>query len=375
MDVERQLAALARIARAPGPVVSVYLNTRWADEHQRERVRVFLKNKIRRARKTRGSQRLDQDLDWLQAEGEGLIAQTRFPEAHGVALFACQALGLREILPVRVPFEDAFVVADAPFVRPLAALVEETPSALVLFVDGESARLIPLHPGGVGEEVALESEVPGRHRRGGWAQLAQSRYQRHIQDHRARHFDAVAEVLIELAEGTAVTQIVLAGEPRTVAVFRKHLPERIAQGVAGSIPAARHESASAILKRAAEVLDRTERQEERTAVDAVLAEAAQSRHAVAGLEPTLEAVFCGAVHRLYLLRGFRRAGWVCRGCGALQNGPGGACRRCGKRTDPIELGEAIVDRVLATAGTVEMVGVHDGLERLGGVAARLRYPL
>lgn len=375
MDIRERLTGLARITRAPGPVVSVYLNTRWADEHQRERARVFLKTEIRKARKAPGGAGLGADLDWIQAQGEALVSQALVPEADGVALFACQALGLREMHPVRVPFEDAFVVADAPSLRPFAGVLDEAPSTLVVFVDGESARLLPLSAEGAGEEVRLESEVPGRHRRGGWAQLAQSRYQRHIEDHRGRHFDAVAEALSHLVETDAVARIVMAGDPRTVAAFRKHLPAQLSERIAGTVPAARYESATVILRRAADLLGTREGQEERAAVDALLAEAAKTRRAVAGLEGTLDAVFRGAVHRLYLLEGFRRAGRVCRACGALENGPGGPCRRCRAETGGIELGEAIVERVLATGGTVETVGAHEGLAAVGGVAARLRFPL
>jgi peptide subunit release factor 1 (eRF1) len=375
MDIQERLTELARITRAPGPVVSVYLNTRWADEHQRERARVFLKTEVRKARKAPGGAGLGADLDWIQSQGEALVSQALVPEADGVALFACQALGLRETLPIRVPFEDAFVVADAPFLRPLVGVLADASPMVVVFVDGESARLIPLYSEGAGEEVTLESEVPGRHRRGGWAQLAQSRYQRHIQDHRGRHFDAVADALVQLAEGHALGQIVVAGEPRTVGAFRKHLPRRIAERIVGNIPAERHEPASALVTRAGALLGRREGEAERAGVDAVLAEAAESRRAVAGLEATLDAVFRGAVHRLYLLEGFRRAGQVCGACGALQNGSADPCRRCGKGTDPVELGEAIVQRVLAAGGTVETVAAHEKLAAVGGMAARLRFPL
>ncbi len=49
IDVAAKLQELARTAPGPAPVISVYLDTRWSDEHQRERVRVFLKNEIHRA--------------------------------------------------------------------------------------------------------------------------------------------------------------------------------------------------------------------------------------------------------------------------------------------------------------------------------------
>jgi hypothetical protein len=131
MDDYGRLTELAKIRGTATPVVSVYLNTHWRDEHQRERVRVFLKNEIREARShTGGGQRTDEDLDWIREEAELIITQGRFPDAQGVALFACRALGLREVVPVRIPFENAFVVAGAPFLRPLAALSKGIPPAL-----------------------------------------------------------------------------------------------------------------------------------------------------------------------------------------------------------------------------------------------------
>ena len=373
IDVNARLTELAKIRGATTPVLSVYLNTRWADEHQRERVRVFLKNEILNARRHSGG--LDADLDWIQTQGESLITQARFPDAHGVALFACEGLGLREIIPLGVPFENAFVVADAPFLRPLATALEEAPSTLIVFVDGESARLIPLSAEGAGEEVALQSDVPGHHRRGGWALLAQSRYQRHIQDHRGRHFEAVAEALGRLAGERGAERIVIAAEPRTAALFEKHLPPAIAKRIVGSISGARHESAAVILERATDFLSRLEEHEEAVAVDAVLTEAAKSGGAVAGVTESLEAVARGAIHRLYLLKGFGEPGRVCGECGTLESGDTPTCRVCGKATKPVELGEAMVDRVIATGGKVEMIAVHQGLARVGGVAALLRYPL
>jgi peptide subunit release factor 1 (eRF1) len=375
MNLRDRLIRLAKIERAETPIVSVYLSTRWGDEHQRERVRVFLKNELAKARRLPSGRAAGPDLDWVEREGEGVVAQARFPGAHGVALFACQALHLREVFPVSVPFPDSFVVADAPLLRPLAEQLRERPSTLVVFVDTESARLIPVTIEGTGEELVLESEVPGRHSRGGWAQMAQSRYQRHIQDHRARHFEAVIEGLVELIEQHGVERIVLAGEAKNVALFRERLPPRIAGLVAGAVAGARHESGAAIVGRAAELLGQLERQEQRTALDAVLTEAAKGGRAVASLDETLDAVNRGAVHRLYLLRAFAEPGGLCLACAALQRGTDLRCRLCGAEAKPVELADAVVDRVVASDGAVEIVDAHEPLARVGGVAARLRYPL
>jgi len=375
MDLSERVAKLSKIGPAPTPVVTVYLNTRWADEHQRGRVRIFLKNELAEARRGPGPRAAESDLDWIEAQGEALLSQTAMPEASGVALFACEALGLREMLPSRVPFENAFAVAETPLLRPLAELGEKAPATLVVFIDTESARLVPLTPTGAGEELALQAEVPGHHSRGEWAQMAQSRYRRHIQDHRARHFEAVVESLIGLVEGQGLRRIVLAGDPRNVAVFRKELPPRIAATVIGTVAGARHEAAGVIVARAAEYLPHVEEQREAAGVDLALTAAAKAGKAAAGLDATLGAVNRGAVHRLYLLKGWSAAGRRCGGCGALQGGFSWTCPACGGETATVELAEAMAERVAAAGGSVETIAVHQPLAAAGGVAAELRYPL
>jgi peptide subunit release factor 1 (eRF1) len=375
MDLRARVTELGKIDRAPAPVVTVYLNTHWADEHQRDRVRIFLKNELAEARRAPRPRPSEADLDWIEAQGEALLDQTTMPGTSGVALFACEALGLREILPSRVPFENSLTVAETPHLRPLLELDEKAPSTLVVFIDTESARLVPLTATGAGEEVALRGDVPGHHSRGGWAQLAQSRYQRHTQDHRARHFEAVAASLTGLVEGHGLRRIILAGEPRNVAVFRQELPPPIAAYVLGTVTGARHEAIGLIVDRAAEYLSHVEGQREAEGVDATLTAAAKRGKGAAGLEATLEAINRGAVHRLYLLKGWSVPGRRCGGCGTLHGGFPWTCPTCGGEALTVELGEAMAEHVAAAGGTVETIEVHQPLAVAGGVAAELRYPL
>src|SRR5205807_926984 len=128
VDFRQRLRELARFEPSGSPVVSVYLNTEWVDEHQRERVRIFVKNALAEAR--------------------------------------------------------------------------------------------------------------GRHESGGWADLAQSRYERHILEHREQHFAAVAAAIGAWTERYDAHHIVLAAEPRSAAALRKHLPEAVAARIAGVVAGA-----------------------------------------------------------------------------------------------------------------------------------------
>lgn len=371
VDLKARVAALARWEANGTPVVTVYLNTRWADEQQRERVRIFLKNELRRARDAGRAHAAD--LEWIETQGRALIEQSRWPDAHGVALFACHGAGLTEALPVRVPFQDAFVVNDAPYLPPLATVAEETPASLVAFVDGTSARLIPVTSTGADVEVTLESPVEGRHKLGGWAALAQSRYERHIQEHREQHFAAVAAAITEWSDQQGAERIVMAGEPRMIAALRDHLAERVSRKIIGLVTGTKYETSSVIVERAGQLIGHAEQSREGETVDSILVEAAKGGQAVDGVDGTLEAVNRGSVRHLYVLREFRDTGHVCESCKAVQRGLAGRCHYCGRDTKPVALDEAIVDRVLAAGGTVTRIERHAGLARRGGVVALLRY--
>lgn len=371
MAVHDRVSELAHLESASVPVVSVYLDTHWADEHARERARVFLKTELRQARAHEPAPH-PADLEWIETEGSRLLDQAEHADARGVALFACAALSLREVLPLRQPFANRFEIASAPFVLPLAAAAGDLLPAVIVFADAESARLIPVDAAGAGTEEVLSSEVPGHHSRGGWAQLAQSRYQRHTRDHRDHHFTAVAEAVAALARAHGVERVVLAGDPRNVAAFRMRLPERIAALVVGTIEGARHEPAGTLVARAAALLRHAEEQRHAADVDAVLTAAAKGDHAVASADGVLDVVNRGAVRHLYIARDYRCAGRRCTRCGALARGNAPACPFCRGATTDASLDRAICERVLAAGGRIDVIDDHAGLARAGGIAALLR---
>jgi peptide subunit release factor 1 (eRF1) len=279
------------------------------------------------------------------------------------------------VIPVRAALENLVVVGDRPFLGPLTAALADAPPMLVVFVDAESARLIPVLDARPGEEIRLDSDVPGHHRRGGWAQLALAHYQRHIEERRDRHLDAVAAALGGLVEKHRLERIVIAGSRESAGAFRRVLPATVAARVAGVVSGQRHEPADELVARAAELISRVADQEVEAAVDGLLTEAAKHGHAAASLEGVLEAVQRGAVDRLYLMRGFREPGRACTACAALQPGDAATCRVCRQATAAVELGETMATRTIAAGGTVTMVHAHAALGAIGGVAARLRFAL
>jgi hypothetical protein len=158
-------------------------------------------------------------------------------------------------------------------------------------------------------------------------------------------------------------------------VFRKELPSDLADRVVGAIAGSQHEAASSFVERASSLLALRRGSDLAAAVDRLLVEAEKGGRPAAGPGAVLHAAGRGAIQRLYLLGGFSAPGRACSACGGLQSGADATCRLCGGLTTETELGEAVVARVIAAGGAVQILEKHAGLARVDGVAALLRYSL
>ena len=374
MDIKQELLALSATPASQMPVLSVFLGTHWIDEQERDRVRTFIESELRRVA-VADLPPLDEDRGWIRARVAAITAQAELVGARGVALFACVPRGLRLVLPLRAAFANAVVVGPRPSLRPLVEVQSAVAETLVVYVDREHARLIPIGAEGMRDEIALAGDVPGHHSRGGWAQLAQSRYQRHIEAHRDRHLDAVAAVARGLMHDLAIERVVVMGDAEIVGALQGALAPDVTPRVVAALPGSRHEASGELVARALAAAERSHAVTIAARVEGALVDAEKNGRAAAGLTATLEAVHRGAVHQLYLLRAFRQVGVECEQCGLLKVESAPVCPYCGGSASVTELGEAAVRRVLSAKGDVIDVPEHAGLAQHGGLAASLRYAL
>jgi peptide chain release factor subunit 1 len=229
MEITKALQDLAKCSAGPLPVLSVYLNIQWRDQHQRERVTTFLRQQVRQARLCAATaaaprQSLEADLERISQWGELLVHGMGELTMPGIALFTCHGADLWIELLAPIPFEDEFTVADRPALRQLARLDEDYTNALVVLVDSRAARICEVVLGGLLSETDFASEVPGRHKQGGWAQM---RYQRHVQAHMERHHQEVAAYLTTYITAHPQTSIILSGQDDIVTNFRRVLSPQV----------------------------------------------------------------------------------------------------------------------------------------------------
>ncbi len=370
---------LARIEPGPYPFFSLYLNTRWDSEQQRERIRLFIKNQLKKGmeesrKKEEWEKAFPEDQQRIERFVEGLVRHCYEEGVDGLAIFSCSASDLFLTFPSIIPFDNAFYLSDQPVLRPLAQLASQYQDTLAVMVETDSARLFEISLEGLLAEFSIESYVPGRHDQGGWAQM---RYQRHIQDHLNRHHREVSEQLTELFDTGRWKRIVLIGQDRTLANFKDFLPERVKQKIADSFSIPFSAERSKILKQMVERL--FEREKEGVSRDIEGLKEKTPGRATLGLNGTLEALNKGQVQTLYLLSSFNLRGRLCSRCRGLDwvrpPLPSQAtCPFCQEGMKEVDLGEEMVRSVLRQDGEVRWIDKHLLLKENDGVGASLRFP-
>jgi peptide chain release factor subunit 1 len=380
MDMRSEIRKLARIEEGPYPFISLYLNTRWDDEQQRERIRLFTKNQMKNGyEQLKGKEEWQniylEDQGWIERFVEGLIRRSYDEGVNGVAIFSCSSTNTFFTYPSMISFENEFFLSDLPTLRPLVKLSSQYQSTLAVMVETDSARLLEISLEGLIAESSIESYVPGRHDQGGWAQM---RYQRHIKDHMDKHQKEVAAQLTELFDTGKWKRIVLIGQDRTIASFKTFLPERVKHQITDAFSMDFSEERSRVLKRIFERLFQKEKEEVSHQIQELKERNSRGGLATFGLEGTLETLNQGQIQTLYLLTSLSQPGGRCVQCGYLipihpTDFPSFPCPLCKGDMRKIDLGEEMIRSVMRQDGEVKWVEENTTLEENDGVGASLRF--
>jgi peptide chain release factor subunit 1 len=237
-------------------------------------------------------------------------------------------------------------------------------------VDSERARIFLAELGRIEERTELADDVPGRHDQGGWSQ---SRYRRHIDEHRQRHLKHTAEVLFRFFKRRRFDHLILGGPDEVVQEFEHELHDYLEQLVRARISLPMTASAAEVLERSLQLEEEKERDRERETVERVVAERAAGRRAAAGLGSTLQALGEGRVETLVVSFDLTAPGYECPGCGALAL-EGGPCAVCGGPKRPVQdVVESAVALALRQGARVETIAEDGRLRALDGIGALLRF--
>lgn len=309
--------------------------------------------------------------------------------ARSLAIFSSTPRGLfRAVrLPVHVASHASW--GQAPYLRPLQAVLDEFAPTIVLLLDKERARFFRVYLDQIAELEELRDAVPGKHRQrdgawayppadwsqGGWGDAG---IQRHHETHVLWHARRVAETLEALVAREQVDRVLVGGTPEVLSVFYEQLPSELRERVAGEVHVPMFARPAEVLAHVHDLAPQVERgAEERLVQD--LVEQAGSGLAVFGPSEVVQAVSEQRVRLLVFAEGLRISAGRCAGCGlALLTPLAPACPACGGPVQALDdLAAYLEQQVLAHGGRAEEVRgpAAQRLRDLGGLAALLRYAL
>ncbi|MFO7280909.1 MAG: hypothetical protein C0P77_010945 [Thermoanaerobacterales bacterium] len=292
---------------------------------------------------------------------------------RGVAIFACSADDLWEVVELPVRVRTRVTVNQAPAVGQLEALLQDHEPMGVLLVDRQRIRMFVFELGELVErfehveELPRELDVRGLRDRGGeqHAQLLEAHTQQHLRKAAQTAFDVWSQQRFEhLAIGTPDDLVA-----QLEASLHPYLRERLCGRLPVPVTAPHDEVLAAAQEMEAEV----ERRREAEVVDRLRAEVASGRRGVAGLADTLEALGDRRIDMLVVSDGYSAPGWRCEPCGRLA-AIGRRCAHCGQEMVEVEdVVEDAIEEALAQSSKVEICVGNADLDVLGRIGALLRY--
>jgi peptide chain release factor subunit 1 len=292
---------------------------------------------------------------------------------RGLAMFACSAHDLFEVVPLPVPVRNRMVINSAPAVGQLESVVQDYDRFGVLLADKQRVRVFVFQLGELVERTELLDELPRDYDVRGHGDQGYDREQHHVDELAVQHLRKAAQVAFELLQSSGYEHVTI-GAPDPIAgalesmlhpYVRDRLCGRINVGVGASLDDIR----TAALALEADVDRRREAETVNRLRDAIGA----GTRGCGGLEPVLRALHDHRIERLLVSEGFSEPGWHCDGCSALAT-VGRSCPVCGgEMTQLDDVVEEAVELALSGRIRVDICVGNADLDVLGRIGALLRY--
>lgn len=299
---------------------------------------------------------------------------------RGLAVFA-DPYDLWEVVALPVPVEDHLVVNMTPHVRQLETVLDEYEPTGVLMTDRQRARLMVIELGRVVEREEIIDPLP-RHDddKGDWRK---DHVKTHANESAQQHFRHSAMAMFDLYQRHHFNHLVLCVADEMSGDVKRQLHDYLQQKLVGCTALQMTASDDEIISMAHEMTQLEERRREGQYVDRLRAAVStagpsgkpttESSSAVAGLDPTLEAIYEKRVDTLLISQGFVAEGWRCTDCSYIAT-VGRKCRMCGSAMILVEdvIEEAVGD-ALGQKCKVEFCSDNADLDVMGRIGALLRF--
>jgi peptide subunit release factor 1 (eRF1) len=374
------LDRLTRVKPGKHQVVTCYLKLEPRDR-SRGKYLIKVKNRVKAAVQALPRLRLERseaeaverDLDRVQ---QYLRNPGNLPPTQGMAIFACEGIGLFEAMPLPVVHRSRLGVDRSPLVRELASVEDEFGRLLTVVLDRTMARFFEVTAFDTRELAGLRANsTRGKRFHGdqdgtsGWGEHT---YNNRIREEKQRHYEAIARELFVIDRRHPAHGIVIAGPgPEAGAVepfLHSYLAERLI-GTARMNP--KEATLTSVHGVTLAVREGYERASERALVHEML-EGVGSGWGVNGLTPTLRALSRGQVRSLLVHADASEPGFRCGDSGRLAVLER-ECRGEGEPVAVLDVVDDAIEEALRQGVDVNVVYEPEARDAIESLGALLRF--
>lgn len=363
------IRSLAGFKADHAPVTSCYLDVDGRRFVRQRDLEHELELLLRDARgRTNGDQSVQRDLHKIEELVRGGIDRSR---TRGLAIFACAAHGLWEVIPLPVPVQNRVVINHVPAVSQLEAVLEESEAMGVLLVDRMRARMFVFELGELTERNELLDELPRDIDVRG--EKDQGDHAGHVKDLAAQHLRRAADVAWRVFQERGFDHLAIACPDDIAGTFEGLLHPYLRRRLCGRLNVTVTAGVEEVRAAAVDMEVRVERRREADEVARLREAVATGRRGIAGLKGVLDALNDRRVERLIVSQGYVEEGWRCPTSGELA-AVGPRSHVTGNELERIDdVVEEAVESALSQGCRVEICIGNADLDVLGRIGALLRY--
>ncbi len=377
--VDERLATLTSVRAGRHRVVTCYLKLEPRDR-SRGKYLIKVKNRVREAIQSLPRlglprdvhEEVERDLDRIQ---QYLQDPHRLPPTHGVALFACEGIGLFEAIPLPSVHRSRLGIDATPLVRELASVEDEFGRLLTVVLDRTSARFFVVTAYEAEELPGLRANATRGHRfhgSKGMAGAGENNYHNRIREEKQRHYEAIARQLFAIDRRQAAQGIVLAAIGNEAGAVEPFLHSYLAGRLIGTAKLNPKESTPAVVHATTlAAREQWERGEERNLVQDML-EHEGAGWAVNGVDESLKALARGQVRVLLVDADAAEPGYRCGDSGRLARTEH-ECRGEGEALAVLDVVDDAIEEALRQGVAINVVYEEAARASVRGLAALLRF--
>ena len=365
-ELRQHIVELAFVEESDAPVVNCCLNVG-------SRYRKAFNDQVR-AVKSRIEPKMQAEFWEILGRIEVVLGTDLRSGTRGVAVFARGGTHpFFRPLQFGAPLPNRVTISRTPQLYPLVELRDNYYRYAVLLSTEESARILEIDVGTVKETFRIAR--PGLRRRDGreWTRD-------HLQSHTQARLQQFVHEQVRLLDQTVASgdyrHLVLAGDPRAIALVHKALPRHLRGIVIGTVRASDKDRSPDLEAATLAAFEAHRETESLSVVRQFGYEIGTRGPAVQGTVECFRALQGSNARTLILSQTYDPGpGYACRACnGILPERRPRACPACG-RTDlrPIDIREEMVRMAERNRCAIEIVKSSGAMTPYGGVGCLLRY--